>query len=162
MFCVTTTLLSQGLYVEQQQQHKAVSVRSDWNWSVGPPSAKCQSITQLVCGLTEMCYTMLASSVDSVSESVSFSLKHKKMSQLEFSFADANRHMTAQSFIDIPQFLKQFAVALPPLLVDWIRVKYDQADYDESYGGSRNQQLQGQVHFRRLRAASTDVACKAK
>lgn len=42
-----------------------------------------------------------------------------------------------------PLFLKQFAVALPPLLVNWIWVQNGQADGDEDQGGGRNQKFQG-------------------
>lgn len=59
-----------------------------------------------------------------------------------------------------PLFLQQFAVALPPLLVDGVGVEYGKADDDESNGGGRNQHLQGQVHLLRLGATSCDVACE--
>lgn len=60
----------------------------------------------------------------------------------------------------VPLFLEQFAVALPPLLIDGIWVQYAEADYDESNGGGWNQHFQSYVHFLWLRAPSTDVACK--
>lgn len=60
--------------------------------------------------------------------------------------------------LNSPLFLQQFAVALPPLLVDGVGVEYGQADDDESDGGGRDQHLQGQVHLLRLGATSCDVA----
>lgn len=59
-----------------------------------------------------------------------------------------------------PLFLQQFAVALPPLLVNGVGVEYGQADDDEGDGGGRDQHLQGQVHLPRLGATSGDVACE--
>jgi len=62
----------------------------------------------------------------------------------------------------LPQLLQQLAVALPLLLCDRIRVEDDEADEDEPDGRGRHQHLQGDRHFLRLSAASTDVAREAE
>lgn len=84
-------------------------------------------------------------------------------SDFSWSFKQTHTHAKQSSGSQssaLPLLLQQFAVALPPLLIDRIKVQNDQADNDESHWGGRNQHLQGYMYFLWLRAASTDVACK--
>lgn len=108
-----------------------------------PPSAKCQSITRLVCGSLKCatpCWRVLPSLFRNLPRCPC--KKIKSLFSFFFSFTDTTQESKTFQPSASPLLLQQFAVALPPLLIDRIRVQYDQTDYDESYGGGGNQQFQ--------------------
>lgn len=84
---------------------------------------------------------MAASSAESVSE-LSISLRKERVS-FSWSVAEVREIEPVCWRAALPLFYQLFTVPLSPLLVDRVKVQYDQTDDHEKDGCSGNQHFQG-------------------